>query len=66
MRNNDVVRAFKKRIVTEFFNMWATLASKKMDRNTVKIEYRPMTDAIKYERGSQGKAIAQHHFNQTA
>lgn len=52
MRNNDVVRAFKKRLVTEFFSMRSALASKKMDRNTAKLEYRPMTDAIKHERES--------------
>ncbi|HFK7186582.1 TPA: Rha family transcriptional regulator [Serratia odorifera] len=66
MRNNDVVRAFKKRLVAEFFRMRATLASKKMDRNTSRLEYRPMTDAIKHEREVQGKEIAPHHFSNEA
>ena len=33
MRNNDVVRKFKKKLVAEFFRMRGALAGKKMDRN---------------------------------
>ncbi|CDG48185.1 Rha family transcriptional regulator [Serratia symbiotica] len=66
MRNNDVVRAFKKKLVSEFFRMRKALAGKKMDRNTACLEYRPMTDAIKHEREAQGKAIAPHHFSNEA
>ena len=66
MRNNEVVRAFKKRLVYEFFSMRGELAKKKMDRNAARLEYKPMTDAIKHERESQGKQIAPHHFSNEA
>lgn len=66
MRNNEVVRAFKKRLVAEFFSMRSTLAKKKMDRNSARLEYKPMTDAIKHEREAQGKQIASHHFSNEA
>ncbi|WP_369788331.1 Rha family transcriptional regulator [Rouxiella sp. WC2420] len=66
MRNNDVVRAFKKRLVSEFFRMRGALASKKLDRNTSRLEYKPMTDAIKHEREAAGKSIAPHHFSNEA
>ncbi|ALB54886.1 MULTISPECIES: Rha family transcriptional regulator [Cronobacter] len=66
MRNNEVVRAFKKRLVSEFFAMRGELAKKKMDRNAARLEYKPMTDAIKHERESQGKQIAPHHFSNEA
>ncbi|EPF2242735.1 Rha family transcriptional regulator [Citrobacter werkmanii] len=66
MRNNEVVRAFKKRLVAEFFSMRSTLAKKKMDRNSARLEYKPMTDAIKHEREAQGKQIAPHHFSNEA
>ncbi|EOD8411211.1 Rha family transcriptional regulator [Cronobacter turicensis] len=66
MRNNEVVRAFKKRLVSEFFSMRGELAKKKMDRNAARLEYKPMTDAIKHERESQGKQIAPHHFSNEA
>lgn len=66
MRNNEVVRAFKKRLVSEFFKMRSTLAAKKMDRNSARLEYKPMTDAIKAERETQGKKIAPYHFSNEA
>ncbi|ELQ6021949.1 Rha family transcriptional regulator [Cronobacter turicensis] len=66
MRNNEVVRAFKKRLVSEFFAMRGELAKKKMDRNAARLEYKPMTDAIKHERESQGKQISPHHFSNEA
>lgn len=66
MRNNEVVREFKKRLVAEFFSMRSTLAKKKMDRNSARLEYKPMTDAIKHEREAQGKQIAPHHFSNEA
>lgn len=66
MRNNDVVRAFKKRLVAEFFKMRSTLAAQKIDRNSALLEYKPMTDAIKHEREVQGKQIAPHHFSNEA
>ncbi|MBT9432813.1 Rha family transcriptional regulator [Candidatus Sodalis endolongispinus] len=66
MRNNDAVRVFKKKLVSEFFRMRKALAGKKMDRSTARIEYRPMTDAIKHEREAQGKTIAPHHFSNEA
>ncbi|WP_336662743.1 Rha family transcriptional regulator [Enterobacter roggenkampii] len=66
MRNNEVVRAFKKRLVSEFFAMRSALAKKKMDRNSARLEYKPMTDAIKHEREVQGKQIAPHHFSNEA
>ncbi|CZW49135.1 Uncharacterized phage-encoded protein [Enterobacter kobei] len=66
MRNNEVVREFKKRLVYEFFTMRSALAKKKMDRNSARLEYKPMTDAIKHEREAQGKQIAPHHFSNEA
>ncbi|WP_369538765.1 hypothetical protein, partial [Salmonella enterica] len=66
MRNNEVVREFKKRLVAEFFTMRSALAKKKMDRNSARLEYKPMTDAIKHEREAQGKQIAPHHFSNEA
>lgn len=66
MRNNDSVRAFKKRLVSEFFRMRSALAAQKVDRNTACLEYKPMTDAIKCERESQGKQISPHHFSNEA
>ncbi|WP_374063527.1 KilA-N domain-containing protein [Klebsiella quasipneumoniae subsp. similipneumoniae] len=35
-------------------------------RDSAKLEYRPMTDAIKHEREVAGKAIAPHHFSNEA
>ncbi|MFN7073894.1 Rha family transcriptional regulator, partial [Proteus mirabilis] len=55
MRNNDVVREFKKKLVSEFFKMRSALAAKKIDRNTSRLEYKPMTDAVKKSREEQGK-----------
>ncbi|EEB0015927.1 hypothetical protein GNU66_14865 [Salmonella enterica] len=66
MRNNEVVREFKKRLVAEFFTMRSALAKKKMDRNSARLEYKPMTDVIKHEREAQGKQIAPHHFSNEA
>lgn len=66
MRNNEIVRAFKKMLVSEFFKMRASLATKKINRNIAKLEYKPMTDAIKHERESLGKTIAPHHFSNEA
>ncbi|EMX9222904.1 Rha family transcriptional regulator [Citrobacter koseri] len=66
MRNNDVVRKFKKKLVAEFFRMRGALACKKMDRNTARLEYRPMSDAIKHEREVQGKEIKPYHFSNEA
>ena len=66
MRNNDVVRKFKKKLVAEFFRMRGALASKKMDRNTARLEYRPMSDAIKHERETLGKEIKPYHFSNEA
>lgn len=66
MRNNEVVRAFKKRLVAEFFSMRSALAKKKMDRNSARLEYKPMTEAIKHEREALGKQIAPHHFSNEA
>ncbi|UYU30292.1 Rha family transcriptional regulator [Siccibacter colletis] len=66
MRNNEVVRTFKKRLVAEFFTMRGALAKKKMDRNSARLEYKPMTDAIKHEREAQGKQIAPHNFSNEA
>lgn len=66
MRNSDIVRAFKKRLVSEFFRMRGALASKKLDRNTSRLEYKPMTDAIKHEREALGKTISPHYFSNEA
>lgn len=37
-----------------------------MERNTARLEYKPMTDAIKHECEAQGKTIAPHHFSKEA
>ncbi|SPP32477.1 hypothetical protein ARAF_2642 [Arsenophonus endosymbiont of Aleurodicus floccissimus] len=66
MRNNDIVRTFKKKLISDFLRMRKALASKKMDRNTARLEYKPMTDAIKHEREAQGKMIARYHFSNEA
>ncbi len=66
MRNNDIVRAFKKKLVKEFFTMRGVLSSKEVDRNRARLEYKPMTEAIQHEREAQGKTIAPHHFSNEA
>lgn len=66
MRNNDVVRQFKKRLVAEFFRMRSELATRALERNVARLEYRPMTDAIKSEREMAGKDIKPHHFSNEA
>lgn len=35
-------------------------------RDTARLEYKPMTDAIKHEREALGKTIAPHHFSNEA
>ncbi|UXY08997.1 KilA-N domain-containing protein [Kosakonia sp. ML.JS2a] len=35
-------------------------------RDTARLEYKPMTDAIKHERETQGKQISPHHFSNEA
>ena len=35
-------------------------------RDTARLEYKPMTDAIKHEREAQGKTISPHHFSNEA
>lgn len=35
-------------------------------RDAARLEYKPMTDAIKHEREAQGKQIAPHHFSNEA
>lgn len=35
-------------------------------RDSARLEYKPMTDAIKHERENQGKQIAPHHFSNEA
>lgn len=35
-------------------------------RDASRIEYKPMTDAIKHEREAQGKSISPHHFSNEA
>lgn len=66
MRNNEKVRLFKKLLVKEFFKMRDVLHKKANDRRFAKVEYRPMTDAIKHEKESQGKTIKHYHFSNEA
>lgn len=54
------------RLVDEFIRLRAKLAQGKMDRNTARLEYKPMTDAIKNEREALGKQISPHHFSNEA
>jgi len=50
MRNHEGVRAFKKRLVGEFFRMRYPLESKKKYGHTARLEYTMMTEAIQDER----------------
>lgn len=54
------------RLVDAFMKLRAEIAQGKIDRNTARLEYRPMTDAIKHEREAQGKEISAHHFSNEA
>lgn len=40
--------------------------SRKQVRDIARVEYQPMTDAIKHEREQQGKEIRPHHFSNEA
>lgn len=53
-----VIRKFDSVIMSEY--------QAKKNRDIARLEYRPMTDAIKHERESQGKEISPHHFSNEA
>ncbi|OTP90502.1 hypothetical protein B6D12_06065 [Gilliamella apicola] len=66
MRNNEKVIKFKKTLVKAFFDMRSLLSAKINDRNIAKIEYRPMTDALKYELEIKGKIPKHYDFSNEA
>ena len=66
MRNNEQVIKFKKTLVKAFFDMRSLLSAKINDRNIAKVEYKPMTDAIKFEKEHQGKEVKYYHFSNEA
>ncbi|AWK17361.1 hypothetical protein GWK90_03485 [Candidatus Hamiltonella defensa] len=66
MRNNPIVRAFKKRLVAEFFRMRAALENKEKSRNVARLEYKPMMEAIEQAHRAQGQSLAPHHFRSEA
>ncbi|PHM69013.1 KilA-N domain-containing protein [Xenorhabdus kozodoii] len=53
-----VIRKFDAVIMSEY--------KAKQDRDTARLEYKPMTDAVKKSREEQGKTIAPHHFSNEA
>ena len=62
MRNNDIVRAFKKAIVKAFFEMRNELAQRSIAVTDKRQSHRPMMDALIEHRADQGKETKQHHF----
>lgn len=57
---------FEIQVYNTFVEAKRKVASARMDRNTARLEYRPMTDAIKHEREVQGKEIKSYHFSNEA
>jgi phage regulator Rha-like protein len=62
MRNNKIVRAFKKAIVKAFFEMRNELAQRSIAITDKRQSHRPMMDALIEHRADQGKETKQHHF----
>lgn len=54
------------RLVESFLAIKKQLEDLKITRKLSKEEYRPMTDAIKFDREIQGKTIKPHHFSNEA
>lgn len=54
------------RLVESFLEMRSQLEQLKQSREIAKEEYRPMTDAIKFDREVQGKDIKPYHFSNEA
>lgn len=57
---------FEIQVYNTFVEAKRQKALAEINRNTARLEYRPMTDAIKHEREAQGKTIAPHHFSNEA
>lgn len=57
---------FEIQVYNTFVEAKRQKASARMERNTARLEYRPMTDAIKHERETQGKDIKPYHFSNEA
>lgn len=57
---------FEIQVYNTFVEAKRKKALAEINRNTARIEYCPMTDAIKHEREAQGKTIAPHHFSNEA
>ncbi len=57
---------FEIQVYNSFVEAKRKKALAEINRNTSRLEYKPMTDAIKHEREAQGKTIAPHHFSNEA
>lgn len=57
---------FNLRVIRTFDALAAKERIRISYRDTARLEYKPMTDAIKHEREAQGKQIAPHHFSNEA
>ncbi len=57
---------FHLRVIRTFDAVIADEYQRMSYRDVARLEYKPMTDAIKHEREAQGKTIAPHHFSNEA
>ncbi len=57
---------FNLRVIRTFDALAAKEKIRVSYRDTARLEYKPMTDAIKHERQAQGKQISPHHFSNEA
>ena len=69
MRNSDIVRAFKVKLVKEFYRMAGELATLKAreakriaSRQEARLEYKPMAETLQIERAKLGKGTASYHY----
>jgi hypothetical protein len=62
MRNNEIVRAFKKAIVKAFFEMRKEIAQRQPLIAEKRQTHRPMMDALIEHRLELGKETKPHHF----
>lgn len=66
MRNSEIVRAFKKKLVKEFWSMAQRLRDMALDRTRSRhiaaSAYKLMSTVLKDSREAVGKMVAPHHF----
>lgn len=66
MRNSEIVRAFKKKLVKEFWSMAQRLRDMALDRTRSRhiaaSAYKLMSTVLKDSREALGKMVAPHHF----